>query len=57
MMEVRLLLGNVLGLGFSKMKKKKTMPELEKIIADSDNFFKEAESIIEKAKKATKWVK
>ena len=51
MMEVRLLLGNVLGLGFSKMKKKKTMPELEKIIADSDNFFKEAESIIEKAKK------
>jgi hypothetical protein len=39
------------------MKKKKTMPELEKIIADSDSFFKEAESIIEKAKKATKWVK
>jgi len=33
------------------MKKKKTMPELEKIIADSDSFFKEAESIIEKAKK------
>ena len=27
------------------------MPELVKIIADSDNFFKEAESIIEKAKK------